>query len=118
MADKQTQALKRLTKKLNALRKTLRADERSLLDRIVLGEAGAAEVQAHRVRAKAAKTVVEVEAHKLATHLAPAVRSMIDFDGAKNDYVVTFEGPEVEGHLLKEAVATQVLPKVIEKNAY
>ncbi len=35
MADKQTQAAKRLAKKLTALRQTLRKDERDILDRLV-----------------------------------------------------------------------------------
>jgi len=36
MADKQAQALERLTAKLSALRKTLRGEERKLLDAMVL----------------------------------------------------------------------------------
>jgi hypothetical protein len=45
MADKQAQAMERLTAKLTALRKTLRGEERKLLDSMVL--AARAEVSAH-----------------------------------------------------------------------
>lgn len=47
MDTKQQAALKRLTKKLSALRQTLRKDERELLDTIVLGQR--AEVKGHRL---------------------------------------------------------------------
>jgi hypothetical protein len=145
MADKQTQALKRLTKKLGALRQTLRADERSLLDRIILGDETAAEVRAHKAggggygprraaAAKAADKAAEVRAHRLirkADRVAKAdveahrmqpkadskVQPMIAFDAATGNYVVAAEGPEVEGHLLKEAVnrkVTQVTAKAAQ----
>src|SRR5690348_1549514 len=45
MADKQAQALERLTAKLSALRKTLRGEERKLLDQMVLN--AQSEVTAH-----------------------------------------------------------------------
>ena len=45
MADKQAQALERLTAKLSALRKTLRGEERKLLDSMVLS--AQSEVSAH-----------------------------------------------------------------------
>ena len=45
MADKQAQALERLTAKLSALRKTLRGEERKLLDAMVLSTQS--EVSAH-----------------------------------------------------------------------
>jgi len=44
MAEKQTATMKRLLKKLSALRKTLRKDERELLDHLVIRES---EVQGH-----------------------------------------------------------------------
>lgn len=132
MADKQSQALKRLTKKLNALRKTLRADERNLLDRMVLGEEAAAEVVAHRVTSKVADKAVEVRAHRFASKAADKVsevvphqmkqkagdvaRPMIIINWATGNYVVADEGPEVEGHLLKEAVAMKVATKFAPKN--
>ncbi len=74
MADKQTLALKRLLKKLSALRVTLRRDERDLLDQLVLGAsadvAGHAMVGAASTQAAAAKMAraasTEVAAHQLA----------------------------------------------------
>ena len=45
MADKQAQAMERLTAKLTALRKTLRGEERKMLDAMVL--AAQSEVTAH-----------------------------------------------------------------------
>jgi hypothetical protein len=144
MADKQAQALKRLTKKLNALRKTLRADERSLLDRMVLGEEVASEVAAHRFTPKAADKAAEVAAHRFTPKAAEVVahrftpkaankaaevvahqmkpkaagktRPMIVIDWGSGNYVAAAEGPEVEGHLLKETVTPKVTPKVAPKN--
>ena len=43
--DKKTLAMKRLPKKLSAMRKTLRKDERELLDNLIVREA--AEVRGH-----------------------------------------------------------------------
>jgi hypothetical protein len=158
MADKQTQALKRLTKKLSALRKTLRKDERELLDALILGDEAAAEVNAHSLVSKAdrvakadvtahqliqkadradkadvvahqliqradrvakADAVAEVQAHRLnqAAVAAVSIRSMVDFDAVNGKYVIAAEEPEVEGHLLKEAVnlkVTQVTPKAAQ----
>jgi hypothetical protein len=48
MNAKETKALERLTPKLSALRKTLRGEERKLLDRMVLGMTS--EVSAHSAR--------------------------------------------------------------------
>ena len=45
MADKQAQAMERLTAKLTALRKTLRGEERKILDQLVLN--AQSEVTAH-----------------------------------------------------------------------
>src|SRR4029079_18505531 len=50
MADKKAQAMERLTAKLTALRKTLRGEERLLLDAMVL--AAQAEVTAHSKNVK------------------------------------------------------------------
>jgi len=73
MDVKQDQAVKRLLKKLSALRATLKNDERKLLDQLVTGPAD--EVEAHSLSpkspfaaakaAKAAKDANEVEAHSL-----------------------------------------------------
>lgn len=76
MADKQTQALKRLTKKLSALRKTLRKDERDLLDQLILGE-GAAEVSAHKFSSKASSKAAEVEAHKFTPKAATKAAEVV-----------------------------------------
>ena len=48
MDEKQTRALGRLIKRLNAVRQTLRSDERGLLDRMVEGSFG--EVAGHQYR--------------------------------------------------------------------
>ena len=45
--DKRTLAMKRLLKKLSALRKTLRKDERELLDQLVIRESS--EVKGHEM---------------------------------------------------------------------
>ncbi len=68
MADKQIQALKRLVKKLSALRATLRRDERQLLDQIILGlSAEAAGHAMTRAASKGAATPkpIEVAAHAM-----------------------------------------------------
>ena len=48
LTAKQTTALRRLTKKLSALRSTLKKDERELLDQLVIG--AAVEVKGHAMR--------------------------------------------------------------------
>ena len=67
MDVKQDQAVKRLLKKLSALRATLKNDERSLLDQLVTGAAN--EVEAHRLSPKSpvasARDANEVEAHSM-----------------------------------------------------
>ena len=50
MADKRTQALERLTAKLTALRKTLRGEERKILDQMVLS--AQSEVTAHSLTSR------------------------------------------------------------------
>ncbi len=92
MADKKKQALKRLVKKLSALRATLRRDERELLDQLVLGSA--AEVQAHAMTnaaSKGAKTPkpIEVSAHAMTNAAAPSsINEMIEFDAQAKVYRV------------------------------
>ena len=76
MADKQTQAMQRLLKKLTALRKALPKAERDILDAIVLG--ATAEVIPHglllqkattsKIVLQAKPTEPEVEAHRLLLH--------------------------------------------------
>ena len=73
MDVKQDQAIKRLLKKLSALRATLKNDERKMLDQLVIGSVN--EVEAHTLSqkspftaakaAKGAKDASEVEAHTL-----------------------------------------------------
>ena len=70
MADKQLAALERLTGKLTALRKTLRGEERALLDKMVLSLT--AEVTPHSVKADSKQTGkqarVNVEANEVSVH--------------------------------------------------
>src|SRR4026209_1704696 len=75
MANKKLQALERLTGKLTALRKTLRGEERALLDKMVLSLS--AEVTPHGAKAdsktaegKAAGTLarINVEANEVSVH--------------------------------------------------
>src|SRR5206468_1834786 len=72
MADKQQTALKRLAKKLSALRATLSKDERVLLDRIVLNQ----EVTPHMIsaantgKALAANKATDVALHSMTTGAA------------------------------------------------
>ena len=105
MVDKNTQALKRLVKKLSALRATLRSDERALLDQLILGSA-AAEVEAHSLTSAAAKGAkvpkpMEVEAHSLTSAAAKGakvpkqmkvearlINEMIEFDAQSKVYRV------------------------------
>jgi hypothetical protein len=94
MADKQTQALKRLTKKLSAMRKTLRKDERDILDQLVVG-GPAGEVQAHKI--------------------AGSTQPMITILEKSGSYVVEWEGPEVEGHLMETSVTPKVSTKIATK---
>jgi hypothetical protein len=85
MADKKTQAQKRLLKKLSALRKTLRKDEREALDRFILGASG--EVRAHGYDSSAqpiiaftqnAYTVVEDEVADVGAHSMTAPTAQIE----------------------------------------
>ena len=52
MNVKDVRALERLTQKLTALRKTLRADERNFLDQMVIGANVGSEVAMHRLDPK------------------------------------------------------------------
>ncbi len=58
MVDKQTQAAKRLAKKLTALRQTLRKDEREILDQLVAHVEP--EVQGHTALTSAANANFQV----------------------------------------------------------
>ena len=64
MADKQAQTMERLVSKLTALRKTLRGEERKMLDQMVL--AAQSEVTAHQAgvrKASAGTKVSDVQMH-------------------------------------------------------
>ena len=76
MDIKQEQAIKRLLKKLSALRVTLNNDERKFLDELVIGSAN--EVTAHSMKVNPAKAPAkapeadEVVAHSMILHPAKA----------------------------------------------
>ena len=73
MDPKQDQALKRLLKKLSALRATLKSDERTLLDGLITGAAD--EVGAHSMNVKAINT-----AKNLAKHASPDEAKALSMD--------------------------------------
>ena len=56
MADKQAQAMERLTAKLTALRKTLRGEERKILDQLVLNAQSEVTVHSKTMRPAAQPT--------------------------------------------------------------
>src|SRR5438876_718663 len=96
MADKQQTALKRLAKKLSALRATLSKDERVLLDRIVLNQ----EVTPHMIsaantgKALAANKATEFALHSMTTGAANtgaanAAANLLQFDATTGGYRVT-----------------------------
>jgi hypothetical protein len=92
MDDKQTRALKRLTKKLSALRQTLSKSERELLDTLILGApaAGRAEVvQPAEVEGHAMTASGRAVAGRAAAGRAVAGRA-----------VEAVETAEVEGHAM------------------
>ena len=103
MNAKEAKALERLTPKLSALRKTLRGEERKLLDRMVLGMAS--EVSAHSARVgqkiPASKTPSaqprssEVSLHsasvgqKIPASKTPSADARIELDASKGVYRIT-----------------------------
>ncbi len=119
MADKKNQALKRLLKKLSALRATLRHDERVLLDEIILGSV--AEVSAHTMTAAASKGAktpkpAEVSAHAMTTAASkgaktpkPAEVSAHAMTTAASKGAKTPKPAEVSAH----AMTTNVIPNSI-----
>jgi len=72
MADKKAQALERLTAKLTALRKTLRGEERQLLDAMVL--AARTEVTAHSRVVKPVARVTSGKSSDMELHSAKVRR--------------------------------------------
>jgi len=83
MVDKKFQALKRLVKKLSALRATLRKEERDLLDELIVGRA--AEVEGHSMNAAATKAS---KTARMAEVAARTASEMIEFDEAAKAYRV------------------------------
>ena len=89
--DPETQALKRLVKKLSALRATLRKDERALLDRLVIGEKS--EVQGHAMMAPQA--LQSPQSAEVQGHIYMAPKGPQSARGRKRP-----QAAEVEGHSL------------------
>src|SRR5215208_4720062 len=108
MKTTQSQASKRLFKKLSALRATLSNEERAILDRLIVTEY----VKAHKLNQKIATKSqpkahpkqVEVQAHKLNSKLVSKTQSKA---GPKADPKLF----EVEGHKLNQKIATKAQPK-------
>jgi hypothetical protein len=113
MANKQTQPLKRLIKKLSALRMVLRKDERSLLDQLILGES-ASELAGYRLGRKGVKAA-EVVAHHLDSNAAQvaaavcSVHSMLGFDAGTGRYIVKEEESGFKRPPLKEGANSKVV---------
>jgi len=107
MADKRTQALKRLVKKLSALRATLRKDERDLLDELVLG--APAEVAAHGMTSAVASKPVMSRAAEVAAH---GMTSAVSKAASKR-------ATEVAAHGMTSAVASKpVMSRAAEVAAH
>jgi hypothetical protein len=87
MDEKQDRALRRLLKRLNAVRQTLRSDERGLLDGMVL------------------KSYPETEGHEFKPSAGRAIKS----DREENMFKKV-EKPEVEGHVFKPAAKPAAKP--------
>src|SRR5512137_3066428 len=108
MADKEFQALKRLVKKLSALRATLRRDERVLLDEMVLGSA--AEVSAHAMTNAASKGAKTPKPSEVSAHAMTNAASK----GAK-----TPKPAEVSAHAMTNAASKGAkTPKPAEVSAH
>jgi hypothetical protein len=88
MADKQAQALERLIVKLSAIRKTVRGEERALLDQMVLG----ARFQFGEGRKQTAPSEVELHMKQVgskdvgAKSMEASSRAMIDLAIEKGSY--------------------------------
>ena len=105
MEAKQAQVLKRVTKKLSALRVTLRKDERDILDQLILG--AKAEVGGHRLASAkasraassrvAAAKAAEVDAHAMSNAMSARASSA--------------KAAEVGAHAMSNAISTRVAAK-------
>jgi hypothetical protein len=97
MIDKQTQALKRLTKKLSALRATLRKDERDLLDQLILG--ASADVAGHALTSAISTEAVTSRPTEVAAHAMTSAKSSKPAS----------RRAEVAGHTLTSAISTEAV---------
>ena len=101
LTEKQIKALDRLSTKLSSVRKTLRGDERDLLDYIVTSavfQLEGDEVKAHRLSAGAKVAGPEVAAHKMAGSKVAAPEVVAHkMSGAK------VAAPEVAAHKMSGA---------------
>ncbi|MCL4559007.1 MAG: hypothetical protein M1281_00120 [Chloroflexi bacterium] len=109
MDSKQTQALNRLVKKLNAMRATLKKDERDLLDDMILSRTAMSdEVAAHamskervtpkitpapdeRIASRIAAQDEEVVAHAMTPQAEPQISKRIDL---RIDYRITLDNEQ------------------------
>jgi hypothetical protein len=105
MDTKELQAWKRIAKKLSALRATLRADERIILDRLIIGAAG--EVELHSVTPAVQPRVTPVIQPRVTPAVQPRVTPRIEPNAGS-------EGSEVEMHRVTPAgqIAPKVTPRV------
>jgi hypothetical protein len=90
LSAKDTQALKRLAKKLSAVRQTLRSDERRILDTLITGRP-ADEVRGHQIAAAKGKSrsqASEVEGHAMTAAAAAAAASTLAAADVQNAIAV------------------------------
>ena len=104
MDEKQTRALNRLLKRLNAVRQTLRSDERGLLDAMVTQSYPEVEGHVYSFKHRSVKSETEEEMDKKGKPAAkPEVEGHILRKGPE---------PEVEGHAMKPKAKPKVKPEV------
>ena len=92
--DKQTRTMKRLVKKLSALRHTLSKSERELLDTLILG--APAEVMGHAIPGAVPGAIPGAVPGAIPGAVPGAIPGAvpgrrIKFDAAKNNYVVSVD---------------------------
>ena len=111
MDEKQTKALSRLLKRLNAVRQTLRSDERGLLDAMMSDSFPEAEGHAFKPAARPA-IQVEGEGHMLKKGASrPAAKPEVEGHVMKPAAKPAAK-PEVEGHVMKPAAKPAAKPEV------
>ncbi len=106
MTDKELKALERLTPKLTALRKTLRGEERQLLDRMVLS--AQSEVTVHSASARAALTGSKTaqKTSEVSLHSANVRRQDV---GQK---ILSAEGRQAVGQKVPTAESRQAVGRI------